>query len=72
MMLHFKRVERPAASVYGGLCVAPYHYRHFDELIADIGAKQTQRNALAERFLPPDAEAYAKYLASAPDYRATA
>ena len=70
MMLHFKRVERPAAGVYGGLCVAPYHYRHFDELIGDIGAKQTRRNALAERFLPPDAEAYAKFLASAPEYRA--
>jgi dimethylaniline monooxygenase (N-oxide forming) len=70
MMLHFKRVERPAAGVYGGLCVAPYHYRHFDELMADIGAKQMRRNALAERFLPPDADAYARYLASAPDYRA--
>jgi|GEM_PF-6056800 hypothetical protein len=62
----------PAASVYGGLCVAPYHYRHFDELMADIGATQTSRNPLAERFLPPDADAYAKYLASAPDYRAAA
>ena len=37
MMLHFKRVERPAAGVYGGLCVAPYHFKHFDELMADIG-----------------------------------
>jgi cation diffusion facilitator CzcD-associated flavoprotein CzcO len=72
MMLHFKRVERPAAGVYGGLCVAPYHYRHFDELIDDIGAKQTRRNGLAERFLPPDAEAYARFLATAPDYRAAA
>ena len=38
MMLHFKRVERPAAGVYGGLCVAPYHFKHFDELLADMGA----------------------------------
>lgn len=38
MMLHFKRVERPAASVYGGLCVAPYHFKHFDELLDDMGA----------------------------------
>ena len=37
MMLHFKRVERPAAGVYGGLCVAPYHFKHFDEFMADIG-----------------------------------
>jgi len=39
MMLHFKRVERPAAGVYGGLCVAPYHFKHFDELLADIGPR---------------------------------
>lgn len=72
MMLHFKRVERPAAGVYGGLCVAPYHYRHFDELLADIGTKLRKRNPLAERFTPPDADAYARYLASAPDYQLAA
>ena len=72
MMLHFKRVERPAAGVYGGFCVAPYHYRHFDELMADIGAKNQKRSGLAGHFLPPDADAYAKFLTSAPEYRATA
>jgi len=70
MMLHFKRVERPAAGVYGGLCVAPYHYRHFDELMADIGAKEQKRGGLAGHFRPPDADAYARFLASAPDYQA--
>ena len=72
MMLHFKRVERPAAGVYGGLCVAPYHYRHFDELMADIGARTQKRGGPAGRFQPPDADDYAKFLASAPEYRATA
>lgn len=72
MMLHFKRVERPAAGVYGGLCVAPYHYRHFDELLADIGAGKRRRNPLAEKLTPPDADAYAQFLASAPQYTATA
>jgi len=72
MMLHFKRVERPAAGVYGGLCVAPYHYRHFDELMADIGARAQKRGGPAGRFQPPDADDYAKFLASAPEYRATA
>src|SRR5579872_3430445 len=43
MMLRFKRVERPAAGVYGGLCVAPYHFKHFDELLADIGATSRRR-----------------------------
>src|SRR5438445_13479900 len=61
MMLHFKRVERPAAGVYGGLCVAPYHYRHFDELMADIGAKEQKRGGLAGHFRPPDADAYARF-----------
>ncbi|CAL79439.1 putative dimethylaniline monooxygenase (N-oxide-forming); putative exported protein [Bradyrhizobium sp. ORS 278] len=70
MMLHFKRVERPAAGVYGGLCVAPYHFKHFDELLADIGATRRRRSPLAEMFTPPDADAYAGYLASAPAYQA--
>jgi cation diffusion facilitator CzcD-associated flavoprotein CzcO len=70
MMLHFKRVERPAAGVYGGLCVAPYHFKHFDELLADIGASKRRRNPFAEMFTPPDADAYAQFLASAPDYKA--
>ena len=70
MMLHWKRNERPAAGVYGGLCVAPYHFKHFDELLADIGARKRRRNPLAENFAPPNADAYAAYLASAPDYRA--
>ena len=72
LMLHFKRVERPAASVYGGLCVAPYHYKHFDELLADIGATKRRRSALAEMFTPPDADAYAQFLASAPNYHTAA
>jgi dimethylaniline monooxygenase (N-oxide forming) len=70
MMLHFKRVERPAAGVYGGLCVAPYHYKHFDELLEDIGATRRRRNRLKEMFTPPDADAYAQFLASAPIYKA--
>jgi dimethylaniline monooxygenase (N-oxide forming) len=72
MMLHFKRVERPAAGVYGGLCVAPYHFKHFDELLADIGAAKRRRGGLAEKFTPPDADAYAQFLASAPDYKVAA
>ena len=72
MMLHFKRVERPAAGVYGGLCVAPYHFKHFDELLDDIGAATRRRNPLVEKFTPPDADAYASFLASAPAYTAMA
>lgn len=68
-MLHWRRKERPAAQVYGGLCSAPFHFRHFDELLADIGARQTGRaNPLAEQFSYPDAASFGQYLASAPRY----
>ncbi|MGB6117326.1 MAG: NAD(P)/FAD-dependent oxidoreductase [Mesorhizobium sp.] len=70
MMLAWKRNDRKAAGVYGGLCVAPYHFKHFDELVDDIGAKVRKRNPLAENLSPPDADAYGRYLASAPQYRA--
>ena len=69
-MLRWRREERPAAQVYGGLCTAPFHFRHFDELLADMGANLRRRGALAERFRPPDAEAYGRFLASVPAYRA--
>ncbi|KQT44595.1 monooxygenase [Aureimonas sp. Leaf454] len=69
--LKWRRTERPAAAVYGGLCVAPYHFKHFDELIGDMGARITRRNPLAEKFLPPDADAYSRFLASTPTYTVT-
>jgi cation diffusion facilitator CzcD-associated flavoprotein CzcO len=72
MMLQFKRTERPAARVYGGLCVAPFHFKHFDELLDDMGATKRRRSALAEKFTPPDADAFATYLASTPRYAVTA
>ena len=50
----------------------PITIKHFDELMADIGAKNQKRGGLAGHFQPPDADAYAKFLASAPEYRATA
>ncbi|MGR3759896.1 flavin-containing monooxygenase [Roseobacteraceae bacterium NS-SX3] len=71
MMLDWRRRERPAAKVYGGLCSAPFHYKHFDELLADMGATQRKRsNPLAEQFSYPDATAYGGFLASAPQYQA--
>jgi len=71
MMLDWRRKERPAAQVYGGLCSAPFHFRHFDELLADMGAAKTKRsNPLAEQFSYPDAAAYGSFLKSAPQYRA--
>ena len=70
MMLAWKRKDRPAAGVYGGLCVAPYHFKHFDELLDDMGAKVRKRNPLAENLTPPNADAFARYLASTPQYQA--
>ncbi|AUH33793.1 flavin-containing monooxygenase [Paracoccus tegillarcae] len=68
--LDWRRTQRPAAQVYGGLCSAPFHFRHFDELVDDIGARERRRGFIAETFTPPDASAYGRYLASAPQYRA--
>lgn len=69
MMLNWKRKERPAAQVYGGLCAAPFHFKHFDELLADMGARKKKRaNPLAEQFSYPNAAAYGSFLASAPQY----
>ncbi|MDB3929778.1 NAD(P)/FAD-dependent oxidoreductase [Paracoccaceae bacterium] len=68
-MLDWKRNKRPAAQVYGGLCSAPFHFKHFDEVLADIGAaKKTRPNPLAEQFSYPNAEAFGQFLASAPQY----
>ena len=68
-MLEWRRRERPAAQVYGGLCSAPFHFRHFDELLADMGATKRKRaNPLAEQFSYPNAEAYGRFLESAPHY----
>jgi len=70
-MLAYKRTERPAAQVYGGLCAAPFHFKHFDELLADIGATKRRRaNPLAETFSHPSHVAYGQFLASAPHYTA--
>lgn len=68
MMLDWKRNERPAAKVYGGLCAAPFHFMHFDELIADMGAKKRKRNPIAENMSPPNADAYGEFLSSTPQY----
>lgn len=70
MMLGWKRNERPAAKIYGGLCSAPFHFKHFDELLEDMGAKVRKRGPLAEQFRYPDAAAYGRFLASTPQYQA--
>jgi len=70
-MLHWRRQKRPAAKVYGGLCSAPFHFRHFDELLKDMGARKFKRNnPLAEQFSYPNAEAYGAFLKSTPHYTA--
>ncbi|WP_417587994.1 flavin-containing monooxygenase [Pararhodobacter oceanensis] len=71
MMLSWKRDERPAARIYGGLCSAPFHFKHFDELLADMGARKVKRsNPIAEQFSYPNAAAYGSFLATTPQYHA--
>ena len=70
MMLDWRRKERPSAQVYGGLCSAPFHFKHFDELLSDMGAKKRKRsNPLAEQFSYPHAPSYGEYLATTPQYQ---
>lgn len=72
-MLSWKRNERPAASVYGGQCVAPFHFRHFDQLLEDMGAATTRPGNPARAWLTyPRADDYGRFLASAPHYEAAA
>ena len=66
--------ERMVAEVclgkVGAVCTREVsRFAHFDELLDDMGATLRRRNPLAENFTPPDADAYARFLASAPDYR---
>lgn len=70
-MQEWRRNSRPAGESFGGTCVAPFHFRHFDELLEDIGATKRQRtNPLTELFVRPDTHAYGQFLASAPQYHA--
>ena len=65
--LSWKRQDRAVAATYGGLCVAPYHHAHFDELMADMGARRKPRNMLAAYFAPISPKAYDQLLATAPN-----
>lgn len=68
--LEWRRGERPSARGYGGLCIAPYHNRHFGVLLADMGAPTRGSNPLVEAFAPLRPPAYAGLLARAPTYTA--
>lgn len=68
--LTWRRSERPAAGHYGGLCIAPYHHRHFGDLLRDIGVPTRAANPLTALFAPLRPATYARLLARAPTYRA--
>jgi len=71
MMLDWRRKERPSAKVYGGLCLAPFHYQYFAELLLDMGCtKRTLRNPFKEYLSYPRAHVYGEFVASAPQYKA--
>ena len=58
-----------ALAVTAGQRISP---GRIDELLADIGTRASRRNPLVEKFTPPDADAYARFLATAPEYKAVA
>lgn len=71
-MLAWRRHDKPIMGVYGGLCVAPYHFRHLDQLMQDMGAKTHRSNPLAAQFAPLSPAAYERLLSTAPAYQAAA
>jgi dimethylaniline monooxygenase (N-oxide forming) len=69
-MLEWRRNERPSAQVYGGLCAAPFHFKHYDELLADMGAAERRHpNIVSHYFGYPQAEVFGRFLKSAPHYK---
>lgn len=67
-MLVWKRKERPVAALYGGLCIAPFHFRHFDQLVTDIGGIPPREAPLGTWLKPLDPVAYGASLRAVPDY----
>jgi dimethylaniline monooxygenase (N-oxide forming) len=65
--LNWKRRCRPVASTFNGLCIAPYHHFHFDELMKDMGAKWKPRNPIVANLLPISPKRYASLLSTAVD-----
>ncbi len=63
--LDWKRRDRTVAQTYRGLCVAPFHHAHFDELMADMGARRKPKNVLAAHLAPVSPKAYARLLETA-------
>ena len=66
--LDWRRHGRGVAATYGGLCVAPYHHFHFDELMTDMGAQTKPGNALVAHLAPISPKAYAKLLETVPGH----
>lgn len=66
--LEWRRRDRKVAATYGGLCIAPFHHAHFDELMEDMGARKKPANALAAYLAPISPKAYAKLLETAPGH----
>ena len=68
-ILGWKRNFCPVSRVRGLLCLAPFHFLHFIELLTEVCANQRTRSLIAENLTPPDADAYAVFLKSAPEYK---
>jgi cation diffusion facilitator CzcD-associated flavoprotein CzcO len=66
--LEWRRRDRRVAATYGGLCIAPFHHAHFDELMEDMGARKKPANVLAAHLAPVNPQAYAKLLETAPGH----
>lgn len=59
----WRTTGRPVAAEFGGLCVAPFAYRHLDELMRDMGLPgRASWNLIYEFFKPVNPADYRKIL----------
>ncbi|GAA0562222.1 flavin-containing monooxygenase [Chitinophaga japonensis] len=59
--------ERPIASEFSGLCVAPFNFQHLDELMKDMGLRtRASWNIIYEFFKPINPADYKKMLSGKP------
>lgn len=63
LMEKWRCEERPIAAEFSGLCVAPFNYKHLDELMRDMGYRtRASRNFIYEFFKPINPKDYKKML----------
>lgn len=63
LVSRWRKMVRPIASEFNGLCVAPFNFQHLDQLMKDMGLKtKASNNPVYEFFKPINPADYQKLL----------